>query len=152
MCRIGKALFSKNSGQKCPCEFESHPRRVTMFNPFKKVKKKPENLKEVVEHLGSLERNFDKLFEELKKLKTEVNFAIQKVGIVRFNPFSEVGSDQSFSVAILDKNDNGIVMTSLYTREGNRVYAKPIKTGISEYLLSNEEKSAIEKAKTGNGK
>ena len=68
------------------------------------------------------------------------------MGIVRFNPFSGVGSDQSFSVALLDKNDNGIVITSLYNREGNRVYAKPIKTGVSEYLLSTEEKSAIEKA------
>lgn len=102
--------------------------------------------------MDGLEKNFEKLSEELKGLKNEANFAVQKLGIIRFNPFSGVGSDQSFSVALLDKNENGIVITSLYTREGNRVYAKPIKSGKSEYLLSNEEKSAIEKARTQNEK
>jgi len=118
-----------------------------MFNFFKKTKKEPQNLKEVVEYLNALEKEFGELSQELRNLKTEANSAVQKVGIVRFNPFSEVGSDQSFSVALLDKNDNGVVITSLYTREGNRVYAKPIKAGLSEYLLSKEEKTAIEKAK-----
>jgi len=50
-------------------------------------------------------------------------------------------------LALLDGKDNGIVMTSLYAREGNRVYGKPIKNGKSEYSLSEEEKQAIEKAK-----
>jgi len=118
-----------------------------MFNFLKKTKKEPQNLKEVVEHLNALEKEFGELSQELKNLKAEADSAVQKVGIVRFNPFSEVGSDQSFSVALLDKNDNGVVITSLYTREGNRVYAKPIKSGASEYLLSKEEKTAIEKAK-----
>ena len=123
-----------------------------MFNFIKKTKKEPQNLKEVIAYLKDLENNFEKLSGELKNLKTEANFAVQKVGIVRFNPFSEVGSDQSFSVALLDRNDIGVVITSLYTREGNRVYAKPIKKGLSEYLLSVEEKDAIEKAKLENGK
>ena len=118
-----------------------------MFKFFKKPKKEPQSLKEVIEYLNGLEKNFEKLSEELKSVKTEANFAVQKLGIVRFNPFSGVGSDQSFSVALLDKKENGIVITSLYTRDGNRVYAKPIKSGKSEYLLSNEEKSAMEKAR-----
>jgi len=69
----------------------------------------------------------------LRELKKEGLFSIQKVGIVRFNPFSEVGGDQS--------------ITSLYTRENNRIYGKPVAGGESEYVLSKEEKSAIEKAK-----
>jgi hypothetical protein len=73
--------------------------------------------------------------------------AIQKLGIVRFNPFKEVGSDQSFSVAFLDDNDNGVVITSHYSREGNRVYGKPIKSGESGYSLSKEEIDAIGMAK-----
>jgi hypothetical protein len=68
------------------------------------------------------------------------------VGIVRFNPFSEVGGDQSFSIALLNENDDGVVITSLYTRQENRVYGKPIKNSQSEYSLSEEEKKAIEKA------
>ena len=118
-----------------------------MFNLFKQKKKEPENLKEVSEQLKGLEKNFEKLAEELENLKKESKFNIQKIGIVRFNPFKEVGGNQSFSVALLDGDDSGVVITSLYTREGNRVYGKPIKAGVSDYLLSAEEKEAIEKAK-----
>jgi len=118
-----------------------------MFKFFKKGKKEPENLKEVLAQFKDLENNFEKLSEELESLKKESKFSVQKIGIVRFNPFSEVGGDQSFSIALLDGNDNGIVITSLYSREGNRVYGKPIKAGLSEYSLSEEEKQAIEKAK-----
>jgi hypothetical protein len=118
-----------------------------MFNLFKKSKKDPQNLKEAVDYLKELDRNFEKLSQEMKNLKEESNFAVQKVGIVRFNPFSGVGSDQSFSLALLDKKDNGLVITGLFSREGNRVYAKPIRNSQSEYLLSQEEKNAIERAK-----
>lgn len=72
--------------------------------------------------------------------------SFRKMGMVRFNPFKDVGSDQSFSVALLDSRDNGFVISSLYSREGNRVYAKPIEKGISQYPLSGEEKEAIRRA------
>ncbi len=119
-----------------------------MFNPFGKKKKEPQNLKEVLAQFKDLEERFGKLSQKLEKLRKENKFSVQKVGIVRFNPFSGVGGDQSFSVALLDGNNDGLVITSLYSREGNRIYGKPIKAGISEYLLSEEEKKAIEKAKT----
>jgi len=114
---------------------------------FKKKKKTPENLKEILDSFKKLEENFKKLSAELDGLKKESQFSIQKIGIIRFNPFSEVGSDQSFSVALLDNNDNGVVITSLYAREGNRVYGKPIVNCQSQYSMSQEEKQAIEKAK-----
>ena len=66
--------------------------------------------------------------------------------LIRYNPFSGVGSDQSFSIALLDGNNNGFVITSIYSREGNRVYGKSLKEGKSEYSLSDEEKKAISKA------
>ena len=118
-----------------------------MFKFLKKEKKEPKNLKEVLDYLKKLEENFEKASKEIENLQKEGRFSIQKVGIIRFNPFSEVGGDQSFSLAILDADDNGIVITSLYTREENRVYGKPIKRGASEYSLSVEEKEAISKAK-----
>ncbi len=117
-----------------------------MFNPFKQ-KKEPENLDEILSQFKDLEKNFGKISEELENLKKENKFSVQRVGVVRFNPFKEIGGDQSFSAALLDGNNDGIVITSLYTREGNRVYGKPIKAGLSEYLLSEEEKKAIEMAK-----
>jgi len=123
---------------------------ISMFNFFKKTKKEPQNLKEILAQFGDLEKSFDKISQELEILKKEGEFAVQKVSIVRFNPFSGVGGDQSFSIALLDGNNSGVVITSLYTREGNRIYGKPIKKGVSEYLLSGEEKQAIEKAKISN--
>ena len=118
-----------------------------MFNFFKKQKKEPKDLKEILKQFKILEDSFDKLSLEFENLKKEHRFSIQKKGIIRFNPFSEVGGDQSFSLALLDGNDDGLVITSFYTREGNRVYGKPIKNGKSQYALSQEEIKAIEIAK-----
>lgn len=121
-----------------------------MFKFFKKRKKEPKNLKEILSQFKDLEKNFGKLSKDLENFKKESKFSVQKIGIVRFNPFKEIGGDQSFSVALLDGNDSGIVITSLYSREGNRVYGKPIEAGSSKYLLSEEEKQAIEIAKGKN--
>lgn len=69
--------------------------------------------------------------------------------MVRFNPFEGGGGDQSFSLAILDKHDNGFVVTNLYNNlsEQNRIYAKPIQKGKSSYSLSDEERKAIAEAR-----
>ena len=122
-----------------------------MFNFFKKPKKEPKNLEEVLDSFKNLEKNFDKLSREIESLKKESKFSIQRVGVVRYNPFKEVGGNQSFSMALLDGNDSGIVITSLYSREGNRVYGKAIKDGQSQFMLTEEEKEAISRAKVQNG-
>ncbi len=113
---------------------------------FLKKNKEPQNIKEVFSYIKVLEKNIAEVSTELEKLKKESKFSIQKMGIVRYNPFSGVGSNQSFSIALLDSYNNGIMTTSLYSKEGSRVYGKPIKQGGSEYSLSQEEKKAIEKA------
>ncbi len=111
-----------------------------MFNLFKNKKdKEPKDLKEVL-------RQFEELKKRVEKISQDSRTSVQKVGIVRYNPFSDVGGDQSFSVALLDGDNNGIVITSLFSRDGNRVYSKPVKNRQSEYSLSSEEKKAIEKA------
>jgi len=69
-----------------------------------------------------------------------------KIGITRFNPFDDVGGDQSFILSILDKNNSGAIITSLHNRDITRIYAKPIKNGAGDNItLSKEEKSAIVK-------
>ena len=69
-----------------------------------------------------------------------------KIGITRFNPFDDVGGDQSFILSILDKNNSGVILTSLHNRDITRIYAKPIKNGAGDNItLSKEEKSAIVK-------
>ncbi len=123
-----------------------------MINIFKRNKKEPTNLKEVLDQFTELKNDFNKLSKEFKSLKKDSLSNIQKIGIVRFNPFSEIGGDQSFSLALLDAEDSGVVVTSLYNREGNRVYGKPVKKGLSEHQLSLEEKKAIDKAKNSKTK
>ena len=121
-----------------------------MFNFLRRSKKEPKNFKEVLAVLKNLEERLKKTDKKLQILEKNSKFFLQKVGIVRFNPFPEVGSNQSFSIALLDNNNNGVVITSLYSREENRVYGKPIKNGISEYSLSKEEIKAIKRAKNQN--
>jgi len=88
-------------------------------------------------------REINKFAQYLEKMALQ---SIQKVGVVRFNPFRETGSDQSFSIALLDPSDNGMTISGLFTREGTRLYVKPLANGQSKYPLSNEEKEAIETA------
>lgn len=72
---------------------------------------------------------------------------IQKIGLFRYNPFDDLGSDQSFSLSILDSQNSGVILTSLHHRNFTRMYAKPVKNGQGDSItLSNEEKSAIVKA------
>lgn len=86
------------------------------------------------------------LSKRIDLIEENGKYHIQKVGLVRFNPFKELGGDHSFSLAILDSHDSGIVITSLHTRDRTRVYMKDIKKGKSESELSAEEKSALTSA------
>ena len=72
--------------------------------------------------------------------------AFQRAGLVRFDAFDGVGGQQSFALALLDGNKDGVVLSSLFGREGARVYAKPVENGRSTYTLSQEERQAIEQA------
>jgi len=81
-------------------------------------------------------------------LQKEGQFHIQKVGLVRFNPFSQTGGNQSFSLALLDGNNDGLVISSFHSRERTRIYAKIVKEGErKKSSFSKEEKEAILKAK-----
>lgn len=73
-----------------------------------------------------------------------------KINILRFNPFGDIGGDQSFILTILDQNGSGVALTSLHNRDITRIYAKPIKNGQGDNItLSKEEKLAIVKTIKG---
>ena len=116
----------------------------------KKPTEEPQNIDEVLARFKELENKCQALSEEVKSLKEENLRNINKVGMVRFNPFQDMGSNQSFSMAMLDGNNRGAVVTSLFSRDGNRVYGKPVAQGESEFKLTNEEKQAIEIAQKSN--
>jgi len=79
-----------------------------------------------------------------------INLSKFKINILRFNPFEDVGGDQSFVLTILNENNNGAILTSLHNRDITRIYAKPIKNGEGDNItLSKEEKLAIVKTIKG---
>jgi hypothetical protein len=77
--------------------------------------------------------------------------SIQHIGLVRFNPFDDTGSDQSFAIALLDDRRDGVVISSLHGRSNTRVFAKPVEGGASSHTLSHEETQAIRIAVSGTG-
>ena len=94
----------------------------------------------------SLSKNRD-ILQSINKIESQLSNCTQKIGVVRYNAFDNVGSDLSFTVAILDAKDNGIVLNGVYSRESSTTYAKPVIDGKSKYSLSAEEIQAIDLAK-----
>lgn len=123
-----------------------------MFNKKEKTHWEEKDIKKVLKEFEDLKKEFDKVSLEFEKMKEENKASIQKIGVIRYNPFSNTGSDLSFSVALLDGLNNGIVITSLYSQEGNRVYGKAVKEGQTEHALSGEEEKVIKEAIKNGGK
>ncbi len=104
-------------------------------------------LNNLLDNRNGFKKRIDSIESAVDKVQTAGKFHIQRVGIVRFNPFSDTGGAQSFTMALLDGNDNGVVMTSLYVRNGNRWYVKEVRAGKGKgMVLSEEEEVAIKKA------
>lgn len=115
--------------------------------------KQAKDLETIILEQGKEIKALDKEIQELFEISNKINKlafrGVHKVGLVRFNPFKEIGGDQSFAIAMLDGSETGIVISSLHTREGTRVYAKPVLKGESKrYTLTEEEKQAIKQATT----
>lgn len=96
-----------------------------------------------IEELSGRLDALNKLQHDLEEV---TNRTLQKVAVVRYNPFGDTGGDQSFAIALLDPLGNGIVVSSLHSRTDTRVFAKPVQAGRSKYPLSDEEQEAIRKA------
>src|SRR3989344_2009464 len=83
-------------------------------------------LDKVLEDEALNTKEVERVNKQIAKLEGEGKFHLQKIGMVRFNPFKELGGDHSFSLALLDGNENGVIITGLHTRERTRVYTKDI--------------------------
>jgi len=125
---------------------EKTRKRIKIFFKGRKTKDLEEVIAEQLKRMKKTENDVKELFAWDEKLQKIADISIQKVAVVRFNPFKDVGGDQSFAIVLLDKDDNGLVISSLYSREGTRIYTKPIEKGGSSYHLSEEEEQAIQKA------
>lgn len=106
------------------------------------------SLEDMMMKISSGIKTIDEEIQELYNISNRVHAlalkSVHKVGIIRFNPFNDIGGDQSFSVALLDGKNSGVVISSLHTKEGTRVYSKPIIKGeASKYSLTEEEKNVV---------
>ena len=88
---------------------------------------------------AEMEQRVNHLYENLPSL-------VRHVGLVRFSPFHDTGGDQSFSMALLDGNGDGIVVSALHSRQDHKLYAKPVLHRSSRYPLTAEEKRAIDES------
>lgn len=132
---------------------------IVLFRSLNKVESKyrkvtrgvnNKNLEEIiVEYLNRVEES-KKISEDVKSLyenmDSRIKDCIQKVSVIRYKAFEDVGSDLSFSLAMLDENNDGIILTGIFGRNESTTYAKPIEKGISRYDLSEEEEEALNNA------
>lgn len=103
----------------------------------------------ILEYLDKVELTSERvetIAKEFQLFDKRITRCIQKMAIIRYQAFNDVGSDLSYSLALLDYKDNGVILTSIYGRNESTSYAKPIDKGISRYTLSEEEEEVLEKA------
>ena len=125
---------------------------------YKKFLEKLENGNNIEEDLETymyrveiVEKQNAEIANYVKTLDEDLTRCIQKVGIVRYNAFKDTGSDLSFTLALLDEHNDGVVLNGIYSREMSNIYAKPVKNGESSYTMSEEEKMAVQKAINSEG-
>ncbi len=118
----------------------------TLMKKLGKGENLDDMLKLYIDRVNEIHHENEQIQNYCIKLDNDVNSSIQKIGIVRFNAFKDVGSNLSFALAMLDRENNGVVLNGIYGSEYSNIYAKPIKNAKSEYQLSDEEVNAIDLA------
>ena len=121
-------------------------KRLKRFFLGKKAKDLEDTIVALEDNITLLNGAKDKIEKELAVINQKLRKSIRGLETVRFNPFPDQGSNQSFAIGILNEEKDGVVLSSLYSRERMSVFAKPIKGGKSEYELTSEEKEALKKA------
>lgn len=121
-----------------------HKRYISFMKKMGNGNDLNEMLKGYLKEVESIKKDNSEIKGYYTKLDQDIASCIQKVGMVRYNAFKDVGSDLSFAIALLDGNDNGVVFNGIYGSEYSNIYAKPIKNKESSYQLSQEEEYAIE--------
>ncbi|MCL6474307.1 MAG: DUF4446 family protein [Firmicutes bacterium] len=96
-----------------------------------------------VEEVDTRQRQVE---QRVSALEERIPLCVQHVGLVRYDAFEDVGGQQSFSLAMLDAWQNGIILTSVYSRSDVRVYAKAVRQGQPSHPLSEEEQQALRNA------
>jgi len=125
----------------------STEKRLKRFFLGKKAKDLEDTIILLEADIAKLKKAKEESEKSIIEINTKLKKSIRGLETLRFNPFPDQGSNQSFAVGMLDENGDGVVMSSLYSRERMSIFAKPVKGGKSEYDLTEEEKEVLQKAK-----
>lgn len=128
--------------------------KIRAWRKFFGKDSEPENLEDIIEQLVAklkeLERKGEDTSLTLEAVANQLTKATQHVAVIRYNSNGDDGGNLSFSMALLDAHQTGVVVTSLHGRQNNRIYAKVITKGTSESTLSDEEREALIQSITNN--
>lgn len=121
--------------------------RVTILLRGKNAKNLEDTINTISQELETIYQRLEQHSSTLKNHNTRISHSIKKVPTLRFNPFYDSGGNQSFASAFIDENGDGVVISSLYSREKTSVFAKPITGYNSSFELTQEEKEVLEQSK-----
>ncbi len=122
-------------------------KRLKRFFLGKKAKDLEDTIITLENDISQLKKAKESMEKDIATMNVKLKKSIRGLNTIRFNPFPDQGSNQSFAIGMLNEEGDGLVISSLYSRERMSVFAKPVKNGRSEYELTTEEKEALEKAK-----
>lgn len=121
-------------------------KRLKRFFLGKKAKDLEDTIVTLENEIAKLKKASEGAEKNISLINTKLRKSIRGLETIRFNPFPDQGSNQSFAIGMLDEDGNGVVISSLYSRERMSIFAKPITNRKSEYELTTEEKEALQKA------
>lgn len=127
-------------------QIESLKKKYKKFMGGKDVKSLEDKLKKIVEDNKYIIELSTENKKNIKEINKEMEFSFNKVGIVKYDAFNQMGGKLSFCLALLNEKDNGFIMNSVHSSEGCYTYIKEIKAGICNIDLGNEEKQALSEA------
>ena len=122
-------------------------RRLKRFFLGTKAKDLEETIIALENDIKELKSAKEKVLQELESVNAKLRKSIRGLETIRFNPFPDQGGNQSFAIGMQNEEGDGLVLSSLYSRDRMSVFAKPVKKGVALYELTAEEKEALAKAK-----
>ena len=130
------------------CKLKKLNRKFDRFMRGKDAESLEDTILSCIEKNEQIDQMNQLLREDIIGLRKNQRITYQKMGMVKYNAFREMSGDLSYALALLDQEENGFIINSVYAKEGGYSYIKEIVKGESSILLSEEEKAALEKAKS----
>lgn len=101
-------------------------------------------LREYIDRVEEVNEKNEEIIKYCNRLDKDISLCIRKVGMVRYSAFKDTGSDLSFALALLNDNNDGVLLNGIYSREMSNIYAKQVNEGKTNSKLTEEEKQALE--------